>query len=79
MQRPGITRERLVGLCMLGILLFSPSLISIFDRGGEAVVFGVPILLVYLFGVWFLLIFIAAVLVIRRQMEAPEPIELEED
>lgn len=79
MQRPGITRERLVGLCMLGILLFSPSLVSLFDLGGEATVFGVPILLVYLFGVWTGLIVIAAILVIRRQMEAPEPIELEED
>jgi len=64
---------------MLGILLFSPSLISIFDLGGGVTFFGVPVLLVYLFGVWAMLITIAAVLVIRRQMEAPEPIELEED
>lgn len=79
MQRPGITRERLVGLCMLGILLFSPSLISIFDLGGKVTFFGVPVLLAYLFGAWSLLIVIAAILVIRRQMEAPEPIELEEE
>ncbi len=79
MLRPGITRERLVGLCVLGILLFSPDLIAIFDRGPDATFFGVPVLLVYLFGVWAALIAIAAVLVIRRQMDAPEPVDLEED
>lgn len=79
MQRPGITRERLVGLCVLGILLLGPSVISIFDLGGKTTVWGVPVLLVYLFGAWFFLILIAAVLVIRRHFEAPEPLEVEED
>ncbi|MDV7339515.1 hypothetical protein RYZ26_07925 [Terasakiella sp. A23] len=79
MLRPGITRERLAGLCLLGILLFSPGLIAIFDRGADATLLGVPVLLLYLFGVWVALIFIAAVLVVRRQMDAPEPVDLEED
>ncbi|SCA55482.1 conserved hypothetical protein [Candidatus Terasakiella magnetica] len=79
MQRPGITRERLVGLCLFGVLLFSPSIISIFDRGGETMWFGIPVLLVYLFGAWFGLIVLAALMVIRRQMDAPDPIDLDEE
>ena len=79
MQRPGITRERLVGLCALGILLFSPSIISIFDLGGNSTILGVPVLLVYIFGAWAGLIFIAAVLVIRRQREMPDPIDMDEE
>ncbi|WP_135079711.1 hypothetical protein [Terasakiella sp. SH-1] len=62
---------------MLGLLLFSPSIVSIFDRGGEAVWFGVPVLLIYLFGAWAVLIGIAAILVIRRQKEALPPLELD--
>jgi len=79
MQRPGITRERLVGLCMLGALLFSPAVVSLFDRGANTLFFGVPVLLVYLFGVWIGLIVIAAVLIIRRHFEMPDPIDLDEE
>ncbi|GGF65138.1 hypothetical protein GCM10011332_19050 [Terasakiella brassicae] len=79
MQRPGITRERLVGLCMLGALLFSPALISLFDRGGNTTFFGVPVLLVYLFGVWGGLILVAAILIIRRYYEMSNPIDLGEE
>ncbi|NVK19401.1 MAG: hypothetical protein HWE30_11950 [Methylocystaceae bacterium] len=79
MLRPGITRERLAGLCALGVLLFSPSLIGIFDRGGEVTFFGVPVLVVYIFGVWTALIIVAAVLIIRRQRNIQDHIELEED
>lgn len=79
MQRPGITRERLVGLCMLGILLFSPSLISIFDRGGDVIIFGVPLLIQYLFGVWALLIIAAGLIVYRYRRDISPPVEDEED
>jgi len=79
MLRPGITRERLAGLCALGVLLFSPSLIGIFDRGGDVTFFGVPVLLVYIFGVWAALVLVAAILIIRRQRSFQDPIELEDD
>jgi len=79
MQRPGITRERLVGLCLLGILLFSPALISIFDRGGSVTSFGVPLLIQYLFGVWAFLIIGVGVIVYRRRLDRLPPLEDEED
>ncbi|WP_276204530.1 hypothetical protein [Candidatus Terasakiella magnetica] len=41
--------------------------------------FGIPVLLVYLFGAWFGLIVLAALMVIRRQMDAPDPIDLDEE
>ncbi|NVJ92153.1 MAG: hypothetical protein HWE34_10880 [Methylocystaceae bacterium] len=79
MQRPGLTRERLTGLCLFGVLLFSPSLIAIFDRGGDTTLFGVPVLFVYVFGVWAGLVLVSAILIIRRQKEGLEPLVLEDD
>jgi len=60
-------------------LLFSPALISLFDRGGGTTFFGVPVLLVYLFGVWGGLILVAAILIIRRYYEMSDPIDLNEE
>ncbi len=65
---------------MLGILLFSPSLLSIFDRGGDVTMFGIPVLILFMFGSWAGLILIAALLIIKRQLDAPEPLDvIEED
>jgi putative effector of murein hydrolase LrgA (UPF0299 family) len=64
---------------MLGGLLFSPALLSLFDRGGHTTFLGVPVLLVYIFGVWIALIVIAAILIIRRHFEISEPIDLSEE
>ena len=48
-HRP-IPAQRLVALFVLGWLLFSFPLLSLFNRGGA--VFGIPLLYAYLFGVW---------------------------
>ena len=48
-HRP-IPAQRLVALFVLGWLLFSFPLLSLFNRGGT--VFGIPLLYAYLFGVW---------------------------
>lgn len=79
MLRPGITRERLAGLCVLGAVLFSPAFISLFDRGADVTLFGVPVLLIYIFGIWAGLIALAAVLVIRRQMDLKDDHDTRED
>ena len=50
---------RFLALFVLGVVLFSPLLIAIFDVEG-ARVFGVPLLYAYLFASWALLIGISA-------------------
>ncbi len=61
MQRSILTRRRLVGIFLLGlVLLFSPAL-TLFDRAEEWA--GIPISYLYLFGVWLLLVTLAAITV----------------
>jgi Na+-driven multidrug efflux pump len=55
------TGERLAALFILGVVLFNPPFLSIFNR--TAHVFGVPLLYLYLFFAWALLIALAALLV----------------
>lgn len=50
--------KRLIGLFLLGFLLFTPPLISLFDL--PTLVWGIPLLYVYLFGAWALIIFLVA-------------------
>lgn len=56
--------QRLVALFLLGWLLFSYPLLSLFNTGGT--LWGIPLLYVYLFGVWAVLI-AATILVIERR------------
>lgn len=50
---------RFVALFLLGTVLFSPLLMTVFDPPGAAV-FGIPLLYVYLFAAWASLIGLAA-------------------
>lgn len=50
--------ERLVALFALGCLVLTYPLMALFNRSG--MVFGVPLLYAYLFGVWAALIALAA-------------------
>lgn len=50
--------DRLVALFVLGCLVLTYPLLALFNRSGT--VFGVPLLYVYLFGVWAVLIGLAA-------------------
>ena len=69
MQRASITRERLGGLCLLGVLLFSPLVVSIFDQGPNEQIFSIPLLVFYLFGSWAALILAAAFLIRHHYKE----------
>jgi hypothetical protein len=55
--------QRLIALFVLGCLLFSFPLLSLFNTGGT--VFGIPVLYAWLFGVWAALIAVM-VLVVER-------------
>jgi len=69
MNSPGRTAERTLALFLFGLLVFNPPLLSIFDR--NALVFGMPLLYVYLFFAWGLMI----VLIARNAVagKAPHP------
>lgn len=64
MARPRVKGQRLVALFLLGCLLFNYPLLKLFAREGE--VFGIPLLYVYVFSVWALLIGLMALVVEMR-------------
>ncbi len=64
MVRPSVKGQRLVALFLLGCLLFNYPLLNLFSYSGE--VLGIPLLYVYIFGVWALLIGVMALVVEMR-------------
>jgi hypothetical protein len=61
MSRPGLTHERLVALFLLGVLLFTPPFLGIFNVPDR--VFGLPSLYLYLFAAWTLLIVLVTIVI----------------
>lgn len=51
-----IAAGRLIGLFLLGVLLFNFPLLSLFNR--PALYLGIPVLYFYLFAVWLMIIFL---------------------
>ena len=64
-------RDRLIGLFVLGVVLFNPPILNLF---GGATVLGWPLLYVYLFAVWAGLI-AAVAIVIERRSRRPDAVE----
>jgi len=58
MNPSGITRQRLAAVFLLGCLLFNYPLLSLFNNPGE--ILGVPLLYVYIFAAWAVLITLMA-------------------
>ncbi|MGB5737514.1 MAG: hypothetical protein WBM40_24055 [Thiohalocapsa sp.] len=64
MSNPTLLRQRLAALFLLGLLLwFSPLVLRVNQSGN---VFGIPILYLYLFGVWVAIVAVAALILSRR-------------
>jgi hypothetical protein len=63
MAEPGKKAPRLVALCMLGCLLFNYPILALFNVRATAL--GIPVLYVYIFSAWALLIVLMAVAVRR--------------
>jgi hypothetical protein len=63
MAHRALHSQRLIALFVLGCLLFSFPLLSLFNTGGT--VWGIPVLYAYLFGVWIGLIALMALVVER--------------
>lgn len=57
--------QRLVGLFLLGCLLFNYPMLALFNA--RATVFGIPLLYAYLFGAWALLVSLVAVVMRRAE------------
>jgi len=64
MIRPNIKGQRLAALFLLGFLLFNYPLLTLFT--GSNHVFGIPLLYVYVFAAWALLIGLMALVVEKR-------------
>jgi hypothetical protein len=64
MQRSRLTGQRLVAVFLVGCILFNYPVLSLFDR--VATLFGVPLVFLYLFFVWAVLILLMAWVVERR-------------
>jgi len=63
--------ERLVALFVLGGLVLTYPLLALFNRSGS--VFGIPLLYVYLFGVWAALIALMALAVTAGERPPRDP------
>ena len=61
MRRPGVGAERLVGLFLIGAIGFSPPILTLFDK--PVLVAGIPLLYLYLFVFWIVLIALASIVV----------------
>ncbi len=53
MKRSGMTGQRLAATFMMGCILLNFPILALFTRSGE--VAGIPLLYVYVYGVWTLL------------------------
>lgn len=65
------TSDRLIALFLIGVLAISPPLLAVFRA--ESFLFGMPLLFVYLFGAWALLVAFLALIIEARRAEMPEP------
>jgi len=63
-------RDAAVILPLLGLFLLMPPLITLFARGEH--LFGIPVIVIYIFGVWLALVACAA-LIARRLASPPDP------
>ncbi|MEN3363537.1 MAG: hypothetical protein V7606_811 [Burkholderiales bacterium] len=64
MNKPNVKGQRLVALFVLGNLLFNYPLLALFNRPDT--VLGIPLLYLYVFGAWALLIALMALTVRQR-------------
>jgi hypothetical protein len=66
-SRPGLTRERLVALFLLGVFLFTPPFLGIFNTPDR--ILGLPSLYLYLFAAWTLLIVLVTLAIERSDAD----------
>ena len=65
MNSSGITRQRLAAVFLLGCALLNYPLLSLFNKSGE--IFDVPLLFIYIFAAWAVLIALMAYVIEKRR------------
>lgn len=66
-MRSTVTGDRLIALFLLGVLLLTPPMMAIFNV--ELLVLGIPLLFLYLFGAWLIVVLLVA-LILRAGKDA---------
>ena len=61
--------ERLGALFLLGLVLFNPLVLRVFDVGARTTVFGIPLLYLYLFVGWAVLVGLMVVVTERTSVD----------
>lgn len=64
MNKPNVKGQRLVALFLLGNMLFNYPMLALFNRHDSMA--GIPVLYLYVFGAWVLLIGLLAAVVEKR-------------
>jgi hypothetical protein len=65
MYRSRLTTQRLVALFLLGCLLFNYPVLALFNKANQ--IFGIPILVAYIFLAWLSFIGLVALIIERRK------------
>lgn len=68
-MRNTVTGDRLIALFLLGVLLLTPPMMAIFNV--ELLVLGIPLLFLYLFGAWLIVVLLVA-LILRTGKDADD-------
>ena len=71
-KRPDQRSERTVVLALLGAVLFTQPLLGAFDAGAEDMALGFPVLYLYLFAAWAVLIGLLALVMESYREQPPE-------
>ncbi len=66
MPEPSKKSDRMGALFLLGLLLFNPPLLNIFDAGPGVTFIGIPILYLYLFTAWAVLVGLMGLVIERK-------------
>ena len=64
---PPARPERAIAVAALGLVLLAQPFLGIFDRGSSVTVAGVPLLFVYLFAAWTVIVALTGVVMESRQ------------
>jgi len=70
MTRDSRKNKRLVTLFLFGFVLLNYPILSLFNL--EIIIFGLPLLYVYIFGTWSLLIVLTAAVTVGRSRESKD-------
>ena len=60
-MKPSIKGQRLIAAFLFGCLVFNYPILALFNQGGT--LYGIPLLFIYVFGIWLLLIVVMMIIV----------------